>query len=361
MFSDGELGPIPSSPDSKANKLLSSFSLSYGKLQTSGLPRSIIFFMVVSEHLVDDFPRGLFDGFVRSIDDFPDPVLLAEVPDILDICKDLLEFAVTRRERGLVLAHPPDFLKDLGIDYQTDDLLLIDFEKLLGQRDTRNDWDIGDLVALLSQKDRGRGLRSPRKSDDNYVRAIEVLGVPAVVVSQRILDRVDAFEVSFIDLSEQTRSFERFQMKIGREVVDQRAQNIEINNLLIHTIGGRIVAHLLFNKGKSYQGLVRLGLVEDLFEAGFGINVVEKLDLGVGVFKLHQSRPQNMQAALARSVGNNDNIFFRHVHLDCSIPQPRRTSAMPSAADASNVVKLTQTSTTTRRAHTFGKPSRKMF
>jgi hypothetical protein len=46
-----------------------------------------------------------------------------------------------------------------------------------------------------------------------------VLGVPAVVVSQRILDRVDAFEVSFIDLSEKTRSFERFQSKIGRRLL----------------------------------------------------------------------------------------------------------------------------------------------
>ena len=275
--------------------------------------------MVVSEHMVDDFPRGLFDGFVRGIDDFPDPVLLAEVPDILDLGKDLLEFAVARRERGLFLAHPPDFLKDLGIDYQTDDLLLIDFEKLFGQGDARNDRDIGDLVALLGQKDRGRGLGRPRKSDDDDVRAIEVLGVPAVVVSQRILDRVDAFEVSFIDLSEQTRRFERFQSKIGREVVDQRAQNVEMKNLVFHAIGGRIVAHLLFDKGKSYKGLVRLGLVKDLFEPGLGINVVEKHDLGVGVFKLHQGRPQNMQAAMARSVGNNDDFFFGHVHLDCSI------------------------------------------
>jgi hypothetical protein len=134
---------------------------------SSGLPESIIFFMVVSEHMVDDFPRGLFDGFVRSIDDFPDPVLLGEVPDILDLGKDLLEFAVARRERGLFLAHPPDFLKDLGIDYQTDDLLLIDFEKLFGQGDARDDRDIGDLVALLGQKDRGGGLGRPRKSDDN--------------------------------------------------------------------------------------------------------------------------------------------------------------------------------------------------
>ena len=166
--------------------------------------------MVVSEQMVDDFPSGLFDGFVRGIDDFPDPVLPEEVPDILDLGKDLLEFAVARRERGLFLAHPPDFLKDLGIYYQTDDLLLIDFEKLFGQGDARNDRDIGDLVALLGQKDRGRGLGRPRKSDDDDVRAIEVLGVPAVVVSHRILDRVDAFEVSFINLSEQTRRFERF-------------------------------------------------------------------------------------------------------------------------------------------------------
>ena len=145
--------------------------------------------------------------------------------------------------------------------------MLVDFEKLFRQGNARNDRDIGDLVALLGQKERGRRLGRPREADDNDVRVIEALGAPAVVVSQRILDRVDAFEIPFIDLSEQARSFERFQSKIGREVVYERAQNVEMENLVLHAVVGRIVPHLLFDKGKSDEGLVRLGLVEDLFRA----------------------------------------------------------------------------------------------
>ena len=91
-------------------------------------------------------------------------------------------------------------------------------------------------------------------------------------------------------------------------------------DLVLHAVGGGVVPHLLLDEGEGDEGLGRLGLVEDLFEPGLGINVVEKHDLGVGVFKLHQGRPQNMQAALARSVGNNDDFFCRHVHLNCSIP-----------------------------------------
>src|SRR5574341_638606 len=151
--------------------------------------------VLVSENMVDDLPRGLFDGLVRRIDDFPAPVFSDEVPDILDLCKDFPEVAVARFEAGMFLTHPSYFLEDLGIDIETNDPVLVDFEELFGQGDARNDGDIGDLVALLREVEGGRRLGRPRESDEDDIGFLEPLGAPAVVVPERILYRVDPLEI----------------------------------------------------------------------------------------------------------------------------------------------------------------------
>jgi hypothetical protein len=61
--------------------------------------------LFIPENMVDDLPRSLLDGFVRRIDDFPVPVASHEVPDILDLGKDLLEVAIAGFETGMFLAY----------------------------------------------------------------------------------------------------------------------------------------------------------------------------------------------------------------------------------------------------------------
>src|SRR6266508_2515724 len=117
--------------------------------------------------MVDDLPRGLLDGFVRRIDDRPVPIFSDEVPDKFNISKDLPERAVARLEPGIFLTHHSDFLEDLGINGETDDLVLVDLEELFRQGYPRNNRDIGDLVSLLGKVKRGRGLGCPRQADEN--------------------------------------------------------------------------------------------------------------------------------------------------------------------------------------------------
>ena len=87
--------------------------------------------MFLSENVVNDLPRGLLDGFVRGIDDFPVPVPFDQVLDILDLGKDLFKITVTGLEAGMFLAHLPHFLEDLGVYVEADDLVLVDFKELL--------------------------------------------------------------------------------------------------------------------------------------------------------------------------------------------------------------------------------------
>ncbi len=61
----------------------------------------------------------------------------------------------------MFLTHHSHFLEDLGVYIETDDLVLVYLEELLGEGDARDDGHIGDLVTLLGQKERGRRLGRP--------------------------------------------------------------------------------------------------------------------------------------------------------------------------------------------------------
>ena len=53
-----------------------------------------ILLVFLSENVVNDLPGGLFNGFVRRIDDFPVPVSFDKVPDIFDLGKNIFEVAL---------------------------------------------------------------------------------------------------------------------------------------------------------------------------------------------------------------------------------------------------------------------------
>jgi len=107
--------------------------------------------MLIAGDVVDDFPCGLLNGLVSCIDDLPVLVFLDEVPNILDLGEDFSQVAVTRLQTGIFLTHLPDFLEDLGVYIETDYFVLVDFEELFRQWDSRNNGNICDLVALLGK------------------------------------------------------------------------------------------------------------------------------------------------------------------------------------------------------------------
>ena len=121
------------------------------------LPGLLVFVVVRADNMVDDLPRRLLNGFIRRINNRPAPVLANELPDIFHVFKDLFEIAVARIEPGIFLAHLPHLLEDLWVNGEADDLVLVYFKELLGQGDSRDDGNIGDLEALLGQVKRGRG------------------------------------------------------------------------------------------------------------------------------------------------------------------------------------------------------------
>src|SRR5512139_660322 len=55
-----------------------------------------VLIMFLSKDRVDDLPGGLLDGLVRRVHDLPAAVFAGEVPDILDLGKNVLQIAVAR-------------------------------------------------------------------------------------------------------------------------------------------------------------------------------------------------------------------------------------------------------------------------
>src|SRR5512139_4065917 len=84
-------------------------------LPRTSLLRAVLI-MFLSKDRVDDLPGGLLDGLVRRVHDLPAAVFAGEVPDILDLGKNVLQIAVARPEARVLLAHLPDLLEHLGVD-----------------------------------------------------------------------------------------------------------------------------------------------------------------------------------------------------------------------------------------------------
>lgn len=271
----------------------------------------VVFLMVVAEDMVDDLPRSFFNRFVRGIKDLPTLVLPCQFPHIFDLGKDLPEVAVAGFEIGILLAHPSDLLEDFGVDVEADDLVLINLIELLRQVDARNNGYVGDFVPLLRQEEGGRRFGCSRESDEHDIRLLQPLRAPAVIVAQGVFYGVDALEVAFIDLPEQARGLEGLQFQVGRKRVDERAQDVEVVDVVLPAVLLGKVAHLFFDEGEGDKGLVRLRLIEKFFEPGLGIDIVEDHDLGARMLELHQGRPQNVQTALAGGIGKDVDVLLR--------------------------------------------------
>jgi len=120
--------------------------------------------------------------------------------------------------------------------------------------------------SLPGQIERGRRLGCAREPDQHDVRLVKALGAPAVVMPQRVLDRVDALEIPFVDPPQQARRLERLLLQVSGKIEDQRPQDIVMQDVVLHAVHTGVVAHLLLDEREGDERLGRLGLVEDLFE-----------------------------------------------------------------------------------------------
>ena len=202
-----------------------------------------------------------------------------------------------------------------GIDRQSEDLLGIQLEELLGRIETWNQRDIARLVAPLGQVHRERRLRSPGHPGQDQIRLVKRVQVRAIVVTNGELDRLHALEIIVGEAVEETRLMARLDVKPLGHLHDQGTEQVDRHDAPHLGLAQQRVDDLPLDEAEDDDRVHLLRLLEHAAHLGDRARIPKDAQ-PPGLPELDHRRAHGGAARVSGSVGDDEDhhmtVLGRH-------------------------------------------------
>ena len=172
------------------------------------------------------------------------------------------------------------------------------------QRHARHQRHIAGLDAAIGEIDRGRRLRRPRHADQHDVGLFEIVGLLAVIMHHRVVERIDAPEIFGIERVLGADFVGRFGAEIGLEQVQHRAEDRQAGQAEFAAFASRrstrSSSSSVYSTMPGNSSISRQHAVELLLGAHQRMHVLDRHHFGV----LRRGRARDRDQRLAGRIGN---------------------------------------------------------
>jgi len=197
--------------------------------------------------------------------------------------------------------------------------VLVDLKEFGGGIDPFDQWDIGHLVSPVGQVHGKRRFRGPGDADKNNIRPVKAAQLLAVILFDRIIDRLHPLVVFGVDLIEEPRYLLGGHPENIRQFVQKRADEINgIQPMSLHFIPEEL-GQFRVDQGIDDDSRLCRYLGHRRQNILVTPQAAQPVQAYIHILKLGQGRPYHPLNRLPRRIGEKIYMLF-HGPLDYAAP-----------------------------------------